>query len=260
MKVNRAPYNIIPKEWAFHPDIGPFVREILDMLYQLRARTGGDFDTVEESTNIDERLFGRVDDEPDEDDEAVLAGLQALRQMDEKGWKDLTSAVSGARVPPANAPTATAFGGAHTPQRLEYAFSVNDYIFLEPFHVNHDILNAPAYLHVHWSTDGTDTGNVQWECTILRALGHDQANFGTTTVKTVEQAAVGTAWRHMIAEVGDADAITFTEPDELILVTLRRIAASTDENTDTVFGLTVDFHYYSDREHTPQKAPDFYSR
>lgn len=175
------------------------------------------------------------------------------------GWKDLTSAVSSARVPPANSPTSTAFGGSHTPQRLEYAFTVGDYIFLEPFHVNHDILNATAYAHVHWSTNGTNTGNVQWELTILRALGHDQANFGTTTVKTIEQAASGTAWRHMVAEVGDVDTITFTEPDELILVTLRRIAASSNECSDAVFGLTVDFHYYSDRDATPQKAPDFYA-
>lgn len=179
-----------------------------------------------------------------------------------RGWKDLTSSVSGARVPPANAPTSTNFGPAHTPQRQEFAFGVSgggDYVFLEPFHVNHDILNAPAFIHVHWSTNGTNTGNVQWELTILRALGHGQEAFGTPIVKSVEQAASGTAWQHMVAEVGEVDELTLTEPDELLLVTLRRIPASSNECSDTVFGLTVDFHYYSDRDATPQRAPDFYS-
>lgn len=174
-----------------------------------------------------------------------------------EGYKDLTSSVSGAKVPPANAPTATSFGPAHTPQRLEFAFAVNDYVFIEAFHVDHDIKpNSLAYPHVHWSTNGTNTGNVKWELTIMRALGHQQAAFGTPTVVFIEQAAVGTAWEHMVAE--DTTGVTMYEPDELILVTLRRVAASSSENTDTVFGLTVDFHYQSDRETTPQRAPDFY--
>jgi hypothetical protein len=74
----------------------------------------------------------------------------------------------------------------------------------------------------------------------------------------VEQAAVGTAWEHMIAEVGEDQVLYFTEPDELLMVTLRRVAATTDENTDTVFGLQVDFHYEAEFYGTPQKAPNFY--
>lgn len=46
---NRTPYNQLPDEWAFHPEKGPFWRDILDQLRQLRDRTGGDQDTV---TNI----------------------------------------------------------------------------------------------------------------------------------------------------------------------------------------------------------------
>lgn len=45
-QVNRAPHNLIPKDWAFHPEIGPFVREILNQLWQLRNKTGGDDDFI----------------------------------------------------------------------------------------------------------------------------------------------------------------------------------------------------------------------
>lgn len=47
-QVNRAPHNLIPQEWAFHPTIGPFVREILNQLWQLRNKTGGDADYITE--------------------------------------------------------------------------------------------------------------------------------------------------------------------------------------------------------------------
>jgi len=182
-------------------------------------------------------------------------------------YRDLTSAVSSAKVPTAKYPTSEDFGPTHTPQRQELKFAVDDYVFMEPFHINHDIkpLGSKAFIHVHWSTNGTDNGKVQWECTILRALGHNQdvaeGHFGgTPVVKTVEQRASGTAWQHMIAEVPDGEEITLTEPDEIIFVTLRRIAASTDECTADVFGLTVGFHYEADRVGTPQRAPNFYER
>lgn len=46
MRVNRAPFNLIPQKWAFDPEIGPFIRDILEMMFQLRERSGGDDDQV----------------------------------------------------------------------------------------------------------------------------------------------------------------------------------------------------------------------
>lgn len=46
VNVNRAPHNLIPHQWAFDKEIGPFVREILNQIWQLRLRTGGDDDAV----------------------------------------------------------------------------------------------------------------------------------------------------------------------------------------------------------------------
>lgn len=174
------------------------------------------------------------------------------------GWKDLVAPLTSAGVPTNNAPTMTAFGPSGL--REEFAFSLNNYVFCQAFHVNHDVKpNGKAYVHVHWSTNGTSTATVKWELQISRALGHNQANFGAPTSVYVEQAAAGTAWRHMIAEVSVGDALTLTEPDELILVTLRRVTNGGTNNVNTVYGLCVDFHYESDRDTTPNKAPNFYA-
>lgn len=45
-QVNRIIYNTIPQEWAFDPDIGPFIRDLLDIIQQLKVRTGGNDDFV----------------------------------------------------------------------------------------------------------------------------------------------------------------------------------------------------------------------
>jgi len=176
----------------------------------------------------------------------------------ETGWKDMLAPLSSAGVPPSNAPTATNFVVGDISRR-EFAFALNDLLYVQPFHVNHDIKpDGDAYLHVHWTTNGTQTHTVRWEFQIARALGHNQANFTESTTLFVEQAAAGTAYRHMIAEISDEDALILTEPDELILVTLRRVTNGGTNNTDTVFGLMVDLHYESDRHLTPNKAPNFY--
>lgn len=186
-------------------------------------------------------------------------GLLHLKDSDNGvGWRDMLSAVSNAKVPAASAPTSENFGSAGTLQRKEYAFAVNDYIFLAPFHIQHDVKpNSTAYFHVHWATNGTSTNTVKWEIHYQRALGHDQANFGAPTSLSLTQAPAGTAYRHMIIE--DATGITLYEPDELILATLKRVTNGGSENTDLVFGLMVDLHYQVDRFATKNKAPDFYA-
>jgi len=50
--VDRTPFNIVPKEWAFDPEIGPFMRELLDVIWQLRTRTGGDDDVIEDKFTL----------------------------------------------------------------------------------------------------------------------------------------------------------------------------------------------------------------
>jgi hypothetical protein len=174
------------------------------------------------------------------------------------GWRDEIMPIVTAPVGVV-APTLTNFGPAGSLQRKEYAFAVGDYVWLPPFHINHGVkIGGRAYAHVHWSTSSTSTAVVKWELNIDRALGHNQANFAGPTAYYVSGAAQGTAWRHMISEVADASALTLTEPDELILVSLRRVTNGGVDNANTVFALMVDLHYEVDRVATAQKAPPFW--
>ena len=43
--VDTVPFSLVPQDWAFDPEIGPFIREMLDVIWQLRNRSGGDLDT-----------------------------------------------------------------------------------------------------------------------------------------------------------------------------------------------------------------------
>lgn len=184
-----------------------------------------------------------------------------LTQLDLKtkdGWADLVSPMVIEGVPTLNAPDYTAFGPSGL--RRELVFAVGDYAYAKPFHVNHDVKpNGKALCHVHWTTNGTNTAAVKWEFQISRALGHQQAYFGAETSYFVTQAGYNGAWRHMVAEVDIAEALTLTEPDELILVTLRRVTNGGTDNTDLIFGLTVDLHYETDRNATPNRSPSFYA-
>jgi hypothetical protein len=192
---------------------------------------------------------------------AYMDGPQAGYYI-ETGFKDLTAYLSGAGVPPASAPTPTNFvvGGV---TRREYAFAVGNLLYVQPFHINHDVKpGGRGYLHVHWTTAGTQTNTVRWELQIIRGRGHNQgatSNFVSATAITLEQAASGVAYRHMIVEASEAQVLQFFEPDELLLVTITRVTNGGTNNTDTVFGLQVDLHYESDRHVTRNKSPNFYA-
>ena len=190
--------------------------------------------------------------------DAIMSAMSILPTQTESGWKDLVMPLSLAGVAAANQPALVAFGPSGL--REELAFDVGDYVFVGPMHVNHDAkIGGKAFVHVHWSTNGTNVQPVKWEFQISRALGHNQENFPAPTSIFVTQTPHGTAWRHMVAECALADALTLVEPDELLLVTLRRVTNGATNNTDSVFGLCVDFHYESDRHATLNKAPDFFS-
>jgi hypothetical protein len=187
----------------------------------------------------------------------LVSVASPLLALYEPGWKDIVMPLNGAGVPAASSPDLIPFGPSGL--REEFRFAVNDYCFVGPIHINHDCKpSGDIYLHVHWSTNGTNVQPVKWELQVMRARGHNQENFAAPTTISVEQAAAGSAWRHMVAEVAVDSKFIMTEPDELFLVTLRRVTNGGTDNTDNVFGLCVDGHYQSDRQSTVNKAPNFY--
>lgn len=170
------------------------------------------------------------------------------------GWKDLRMSLV-ASATGAGTPGLAVFGTTGNIKQL--SFSVGDSVYIAG-HIDHDVIEgATTYPHVHWSTSGTSTNTVKWQISYLTATGHNQDNFGADTVITVEEAAQGTAWRHMITE--HATGFAMPEIDSLFIAELKRITNGGTENTDTVFGLFVDLHYEVGQYATPSRSPDFYT-
>lgn len=181
--------------------------------------------------------------------------VRGERLMNELGgWKDLrASLVASAKG--AGTPTLAPFGPTGNINQLR--FGVGDSVYLA-VHWDHDVLpDTLCYPHVHWSTDGTSTNSVKWEIRLTTAAGHNQANFPAETLIAVEEAAHGTAWRHMVTE--DTVGITIPEVDALTIVELKRVTNGVSDNANAVFGLFMDFHYQTGPYYgTPNRAPNFY--
>ena len=153
------------------------------------------------------------------------------------------------------APTLTVFGPTGNIKQL--AFAVNDAVYVAG-HVDHDVIaGRTCYPHVHWATNGTNAQPVKWQISYTFAAGHDQANFPADTIVTVEEAANGTAWRHMVTE--HAVGFAMPEVDSLFIAELKRVANGGTDNTDTVYGLFMDLHYEVGQFATPSRLPPFYT-
>lgn len=129
------------------------------------------------------------------------------------------------------------------------------------FHIDHDYaLGTPIYPHIHWAVQGTQTGTIRWGVEYTLAKGHGQMAFGPTTTVYVEQSSDGTAYKHYIAEVSDANTIpgTNVEADTLILCRFFRDGEHANDTLDAdAFVFCVDLHYQADKATTPFKRPDF---
>jgi hypothetical protein len=208
---------------------------------------------VQPADNIS-TLAGDSDDLTEGSVQLFLTVAERAQIANLDGWRDLEMSVVGSASGPA-APTLTAFGPGGTIKQL--AFAVNDSVYM-CCHVPHDIKpSSTMYLHVHWSTDGTNVNPIKWQIIQTEAAGHNQENFGAEVTLTLEEAAQGTAWRHMITE--DTVGIATVEVDSLIFIELKRITNGAVENTDDTFALFVDFHYETQQFATPSRVPDFYS-
>lgn len=169
------------------------------------------------------------------------------------GWKDNFAAIVSAPVG-AGTPDLFAFGPSGTVKQRR--FKVNDSVYVV-WHIDHDIApNSKCYMHMHWAVSGTNVNTVKWQISYTYAKGHQQEAFPSDTVLTLEAAPQGTAWYHMITE--DETGIVIPEVDSLVVAEIKRVTNGGTNNSDNVFGLFADIHYLSDRETTPQKAPDFY--
>ena len=172
------------------------------------------------------------------------------------GWRDLRMSLVAA-APGGGTPVLANFGPSGSGALKQLTFGIGDSVYIAG-HVDHDYLpGSLAYPHVHWCVNGTDTNTVKWQLTYSIATGHDQESFTADGIITVEEAANGTAWRHMVTE--DTGGLSLIEPDTLIIMELERITNGGTNNADTVFGLFVDFHYQTAQYSTPNRLPTFYT-
>jgi hypothetical protein len=172
-------------------------------------------------------------------------------------WKVLTYAPFTGVLGSVTPPTLSSFGtGAYG---REYEFNRGDLIYGE-IKIPSDIVpNSQFYIDLHWSTDGTGTGNVEW--VMAFALAKEGAIFPAATTLTVIDAANATAWYHSVSEV--ETAIDIEEPETVIIGNVMR-GNTSDTYSDTaaghVFLLSIGLHYQSDRFGTVNKDKDFYRR
>lgn len=174
------------------------------------------------------------------------------------GWDDMIGNLTAGNTSNANDPTWAAFRGGVYAWRFS-ATALNE-IWIS-FHINHEYAPGTViYPHIHWSTDGTNTGTVRWGIEYTVAKGYDRDTFPAPTTIYLEQAATGTAYRHMIAEAALVDAIptTHLETDSIILMRVFRDGAhANDTCTDPAFGLFCDLHFQKQAFSTPNKNYPF---
>lgn len=170
------------------------------------------------------------------------------------GWSDLRMAVTAVAIG-SGAPALRAFGPTGNIKQLR--FGVGDSVYLAA-HFSHDILQgATVFPHIHWTTDGTNVNSVKWELNYAWAEGYDTDNFPAETTVNLEEAAAGTAWRHMITE-DDAGFVT-PDIDTILVCELKRVTNGGVENSDQIFGLFVDIHYQVGQIATPNRSPNFWA-
>jgi hypothetical protein len=131
-------------------------------------------------------------------------------------------------------------------------------------HIQHDFMvGSKVYPHIHWIPGTSGAGNVVWNVSWTAARGHgrDAFSFATPTTFQMIQAAPGVAYKHMIAEASDAQAVSISgmEPDTVICWRVWRDPADAgDTYAADVFSNFFDIHYQVDRVSTINKAPNFY--
>lgn len=170
------------------------------------------------------------------------------------GWSDLRMSVT-ASATGSGTPVLRAFGPSANIKQLR--FGIGDSVYLSA-HFSHDILlGSTVFIHTHWTTDGVDVNDVKWEVNYTWAEGFNTDNFPSEITIDLEEAAAGTAWRHMITE----DTVGFVTPDidTILLCELKRVTNGGVENGDQVFGLFVDIHYQIGQVGTPNRTPNFWA-
>jgi hypothetical protein len=186
-----------------------------------------------------------------------VTGTFNVRPGQNGEWRDLITPLRTPTSGP-SIPVLTAVGSGVIRHPV---WAINDQLWTD-WHIQHDYaLGTDVLMHMHWYTSGTSVAVVRWEFTFYHAKGNNQANFdfgGAGVVVTSQEAAHGTAYRHMITEAGPI-TITGLEPDSMLCTRIRRVTNGGVDNADTVFGFQADLHYQATSIGTKNRFAPFYT-
>lgn len=201
-----------------------------------------------------------VDDQADASINTLWSSQKIINTIEEEfiGWKDLRTSF---HVDTSKKSTSAMYQEMGNTGFYAYVFPRNKHASTT-YQIESDYKpSGEMYLHLHWTTDGTETDSVKWEIKYTIAKGYNQAEgselFNPIHTIYMEQNASGTAWKHMVVESPVLD-ITNAETNAMILVTLTRIANETSDNKDDIYALQMDLHYQTDRHSIPDRVPSFY--
>ena len=174
---------------------------------------------------------------------SIVTGRARQRTAQGGGWRDLLGPLTPPNVG-GSIPVVTQIASSPISQPL---WQIGDKMWAT-YHVGHDYaIGTDVYIHVHWLTSGTQTRTTKWQVTYYYARGYNVEAFalgGAGTVITIEQAAAGVAYQHMISESA-AITIANLEPDGYVFAEIKRITNGGTDNTDGVFAWNADMHYQS---------------
>jgi hypothetical protein len=169
------------------------------------------------------------------------------------GWRDITGQISTRGI--GTDPTWSQMGSGPF---YAHKFAIGKEAWVN-LHIPHDMVPGTQFhVHAHWVTSGTNTAVVKWQFDVAVAKGFNQSAFDMAgSAVTAEEAASGTAWKHMVTESTGISSAEY-EVDGLILINITRVTNGGTDNTDDVFLLMSDIHYQSNDTATRNKAPNFY--
>lgn len=117
------------------------------------------------------------------------------------------------------------------------------------------------YLHLNFTTDGTDTRSVKWRFDYSIMKSHNQATgtdlFPATTMY-IEQQPPGVAFKHISAMAPTTLVLTNAEPGAVCHIKITRVTNGVSDNTDSVFGMSMNCQFEIDRVGTLNRHPNYY--
>lgn len=183
-----------------------------------------------------------------------------VETINEAGWKNLDGNLVVGQSGTAYAPVWANIGNGFYAWRYDDAKTT----WLQAFFIApHDMDFTKKVLpFFHWCPTTTAIAAVRWRIEVIICKGYKQGAItnSTTTKQTfyVQALTNGKAYELITTELPEINGLNLLEPDSLIMMTIGRIGADAlDIYTGSVYGFSLNLHYWSDSTSTKGKDPNF---